>query len=616
MPPQPVGDPYAGPPESGWVDPAWAPPIDQRKGWLPFLVIGLVTCLVATGFYFADRFGEQDNIGSAQAFVPEDGAVSYMERATRSPEQTDSAQFVTETARLTGATALTALDFTFATKLLTSLDVDALTGTPFWRTTTTEIGRPISSQQLIRLYRVSSAVELVGESGPGAAQVYRPALVELPADVAAGSTWSGSGSAGDTLTYRSDFRADAADGGCLRVTGTIAYAAISGQPGSATSVDKTWCPASGITSSTAVSGTTTITETPLADPVDARRAQPELRTVGDPVTWTAPAAWKRKAFTVVSIDQNFGQQIMTGAPASVPPVLTASGLVIRANSSSDLIAFSPKTPSQWASLWRMHPGGTLLSMTAFGDVVVATTSQRQVVAYSDAGVRLWQYDLDEIAFRGPVRVTDDTMALVDGGGSVRLFDIRTGTVAWERDIGVDVVTAPIGDPRAVVIFDADGTATALDPGTGAELWQRELDVNRATVVGDTLVTQNASTLTALSVTTGDSRWLQVVTGTVDDLQAFDGDLVLATQLGTTILNEDGTVRAQRPPYERITVTAAHMVGWGISEAEVLDRQLATVITLDTPDRNLSSSGLYPLADRFGVFLFAGDWSFQTWSDQP
>ena len=168
----------------------------------------------------------------------------------------------------------------------------------------------------------------------------------------------------------------------------------------------------------------------------------------------------------------------------------------------------------------------------------------------------------------------------------------------------------------MVVFGGVGTASAYRADTGAELWQRDLEVNRATVVGDTLVTQNASTLTALSMTTGESRWLQVVTGTVDDLQSFDGDLVLATQLGTTILTEDGAVLARRPAYELLSVTSSHLVGWGTEMTDVLDRDLNTVRTLDTPDRNLASSGLHPLTDRFGLYLFAGDWTFQTWSDQP
>ena len=38
-------------------------------------------------------------------------------------------------------------------------------------------------------------------------------------------------------------------------------------------------------------------------------------------------------------------------------------------------ATTPKTVDRWTSLWRMHPGGTILSVAAFGDVVVATTSR-------------------------------------------------------------------------------------------------------------------------------------------------------------------------------------------------------------------------------------------------
>ena len=93
-------------------------------------------------------------------------------------------------------------------------------------------------------------------------------------------------------------------------------------------------------------------------------------------------------------------------------------------------------------------------------------------------------------------------------------------------------------------------------------------------------------------------------------------MVLATQLSTTIFAEDGSVVARRDPYESLTVTADHLVGWGVRQAEVIDKQLTTIATLDTPDRNLSSSNLQSLADRFGVLLFAGDWSFETWSDQP
>ena len=145
------------------MDPRWGPPRPPRPRWLPFLVLSVVTCLVATGFYVADRVGDQDLATTAQAFLAEDGAVAYSEVQTRAGGRpTARTRFVTESARFTGATAVTAVDFTFGSKLLASLEAETLTGTPFWRTTTTEIGQPASSQQLVRVYRAAGAVELVG----------------------------------------------------------------------------------------------------------------------------------------------------------------------------------------------------------------------------------------------------------------------------------------------------------------------------------------------------------------------------------------------------------------------------------------------------------------------
>ena len=69
----------------------------------------------------------------------------------------------------------------------------------------------------------------------------------------------------------------------------------------------------------------------------------------------------------------------------IEPVVTSSGLVVRAlASSNDLVAFTPKTQQAWVSVWRAHPGGSLITLNVFGDVIVATTSNRQAVAY-DAG---------------------------------------------------------------------------------------------------------------------------------------------------------------------------------------------------------------------------------------
>ena len=119
---------------------------------------------------------------------PSDGAVQYTESKTRTDgRSTAGVPFVTESARFTGADGRDQRGLHVRHRSCWPVWTSRRsTGIPFWRTTTTEIGQPTSSQQLVRVYRVGGAVELVGESGPGLAHVYQPALVELPADVAPG----------------------------------------------------------------------------------------------------------------------------------------------------------------------------------------------------------------------------------------------------------------------------------------------------------------------------------------------------------------------------------------------------------------------------------------------
>lgn len=608
LPPTPSNTP----PPTTWVDPRWAPP-PSRPRWPPYLIVGLVCALVAGGFFAADRLSDPVFSTAAQEFVPDDGAVQYSVRQTTGAPDTP---YVTESARLNGVEIFTSLDYTFGTSVLTAsgLDVDTLAGVPFWRTTTTQIGgTPESSQQLVRVYRVDGPVTLLGESGPGVGRVFTPGLVELPADVRPGSTWSSEGSAGQSQTYRSEFRAEAAERGCLRVTGTITYADADGggKRSGTTTVDRGWCVHEGLNRDRSSTGGSTVTDSAVRGPA----APPSIRTTGDPVRWGDPRSWREQAFTTVSIDQNFGQGMMTGSPSGVPPVMTASGLVVRPTTSSDVVVFTNKTPSQWASLWRMRPGGTVISLTAFGDVVVVTTSERRVVGYSVSGVRLWQHELDEVAYDGPVRVDDGRIALVDNAGTVRVLDAATGRQRWQQELRAEVKAAPVADARAVVIADGRGNLTAFAPDDGSELWQNELDVSGATITGDTLVTYSAATLTAVSIEDGSTRWMEPLAGTVDALTTFDGRVVLATQISTTIRGEDGVVQKVLDPYVLLTVTTDHLAGWGNERADVLDRRLAVVRTMDTADRNLTTAGNWPVAERSGVMLFAGDWSFQTWSEQ-
>jgi hypothetical protein len=544
-------------------------------------------------------------------YVPTDGRATYQQRSTTVGSETATSTVVQESALQNGATVIGGLDWTLGVKVVGVVGSQPFDQMRFWRTTASEIGNLGSSQQLVRVYRVDDAVELVAESDQGGADVYAPALVELPAEVADGTTWSGQGTVG-TRRYRSDFRAAAAEPGCVQVRGTIAETTATGQPGSTRTVQRTWCQRRGVVTEQIVRGGVTV----RTDTVSSPAADATLRTVTEPWTWSDPERWKRRDFDTMSADASLGSGPMGGAPGAVPPVLTASGLVIRTTSGDDLVATTPKTVDRWTSLWRMHPGGTLLSLVAFGDVLVATTSQRSVVAYSDAGVRLWSLSLDDVAFWAPTRVDDRRVAVADAAGGVRVVDLLTGQVVWQQRVNAQVAGPLVADRRAVVVFDAGGRTTAYAADTGAQKWAEDLPSTRGVILGNTLAVRNAATLEAVDLDTGRHRWLLPQTGTLDALTTVGDTLVAATQLGTSVIDEQGRIRRELPAYEFVSVVGDTLVGWGRTEAEFRGPDGTVLAVVDTPDVSLTTSAVPPLTYRQGVIVFGRNWTFTSWSDEP
>ncbi|HVK36665.1 MAG TPA: PQQ-binding-like beta-propeller repeat protein, partial [Microlunatus sp.] len=514
----------AAPDPYGYVDASWGPPQPTGPGssgpargprWLPLLAVVLVTVLVGGGLFAAEHVGAATGDATALRYVPADGRATYQQRTTTVGDESASSTFVQESARQSGLQVLGGLDWTLGLKVSGVVGSDHVDRMRFWRTTSSEIGSLGSSQQNVRVYRVDGAVELIAESDQGGADVYSPALVELPAQVAPGDTWSGAGTVG-SRTYRSDFRAAAAEPGCLQVAGTVAETSAAGQPGTTREVRKTWCERRAVVLEEIVRGEVSI----RVDTVSGPAADPTLRTVGEDWLWSDPAHWRRRDFDLMSSDASLGSGPMSGTPSQVPPVLTASGLIIRPTSGDDLVATTPKTVDRWTSLWRMHPGGTILSVAAFGDVVLATTSQRELVAYSDAGIRLWSQPLDDVAFWAPVRVDDRRIAVADAAGSVRVMDLLSGDVAWQQGVNTQVSGPLVADRRAVVAFDASGRTTAYAADTGARRWVEDLSASRGVILGDTVVVRQEATLEALDLATGRHRWLLPQTGTLDALTTF------------------------------------------------------------------------------------------------
>jgi outer membrane protein assembly factor BamB len=592
------------------VNPTWPPPRPQRSWWLPLVVFGLVAVLVAAAAFVASSVGVAARSTAAADYLPSDGAVSYERTDTTRELQSVVGIAVTESARLSGVAGLLSTDGAFASKMLAAAypDRDRIR---ILRTMTTAINDPAATAQTVRFYRVNSGVELMGVSTPSEGYVYNPALVVLPANVRPGSHWNGAGSAGDTLDYRSELRAEASGGDCLSVEGEVRYLSKEGQLGRVMTVSQTWCQREGLVAESQSFADVRTASSRIDPPVPSVQT-----TTNAPIRWTAPERWTSKSMSTISINPTFGQGPMVGSPSpAVTPVRTESGLIIRPTSgSADLVATTPKTLTEWTSIWRAHPGGTVLSLSAFGNVIIATTSNRQMVAYSDVGVRLWQLALDDLAPTAPVRTSGHEAVLVDLGGEVRKFDLVTGVVLWQRGVGSDVNVSPAVGAGVVVVMDRRGTTTAFEVSSGKPRWSLEMQGNAAVIIGETVVVIQDQTAHALSTVTGVHRWVRPIFGTLTDMVNFASQFVVAMKSQSVILSGEGAVTERLGPVLTLTTTQDHLVAWGPNEALVIARDGKIITRWSLPALTLALQDRPALATSPSVLLFSNDWTFQVWDD--
>lgn len=597
--PGPTQTPGAGPPAGS-----------RRRRWVPVAVLTAIGVLVAATSYAGLAVGPVGD-DAALAFLPADGSASYARVENTRELQTTASNEVTESARFSGVPALLSTDHAFGTRAM-AVQLEDPERAQVWRTTSTPLDDRVATPQTTRLYAVESSVALLGETTPDEGYVYTPALVELPADVGPDQTWSGAGSAGDRLDYRSEFRSRSGPGGCLQTEGEISYLTKTGARSRVVGVGRTWCPGRGLVASSEsfadLRRVTSAIEPPAPEPTT---------TSGPAVRWADPAAWTSRSYDTVSNNPVFGEGPMDGTTSTaITPVRTASGLVVRALSApADLVATTPKSVQAWASTWRAHPGGAILTLTAFGNVVVATTSDRRVVGYSDTGARLWQIGLDELAPTAPVRVSDGHAALVDLSGDVRSFDLATGSVDWRRNVGSDVSVAPAAGSGIVVVADRSYTLTALDAVTGRERWTAPLDVKGLVVVGDLVVAVQDQTAHALRVDSGRHRWLRHYDGTLTRLAPLGDSVLLAAKATSVLIGHDGVVRQTLGGYLDLTASADAVVGWGAQRAEVVDLTGQVLTDVDIPDVSVVSAARPGLALDEGVLLFDLDWTFGAWTDE-
>jgi outer membrane protein assembly factor BamB len=577
----------------------------ERSRRLPLVVMLVVLALVASAIFVAERQGRVAAASAALRYVPADGFVDYATRTTAGSAPTP---VITESARYSAAQFNAGLDTALSAQVLGAVDL-SYAGKAFWRTTTTDVAGYDRPQET-RVYLLGRSVDLLAESWPGHGLVFHPGLVELPEDVHPGSRWQGAGSAGADLDYTSSFTAQAASNRCLRVIGEIRLSSKAGRPRPPRSVDKIWCERWGVTTSTeTIDGVSTAT-------VPAAPVEPaaDLVTSSSVPRWPAPDRWRAQSFATVSVDPTFGEGAVSGTPAALPPVMTSSGVLYRVvGGADDLLAFARRDDATWRSLWRLHPGGRVLTASAFGDVVVATTSRRQVVAYTDRGVRLWSLNIDELAFAAPVRLSADRLAVVDLAGTIVAADIAAGVVRWRARAGADADLAPTAVAGTLVVADRSGQVTAYDGGDGSARWQVDVDrFSAASGAGDVAIIVDDQELQAIGITDGRRRWIRPFAGTFHSLTAFGDSVVLSSRAKSSLVGADGSARTLPRPYALVTVGDRLMVGWGKDRADVLDPAGKVLAGRDIPALPVTSAPRAAVATAQGVLLLGSGWDVASW----
>lgn len=591
------------------VDRSWAPPADPRRWWVPLVVFAVLGGLLGVGAY-AGSASTPPSLAAAAAFLPVDGSAVYQRVETTRELRTDARVEVSENARLEGPAGLLSLDATFELPILTEV-VDETNTIQILRTTTGVVGDSVATPQTTRVYRTNDDISLLGESSPEAAYVYSPALLELPADVFAGQEWTSAGSAGPELGYASRFRAETVPGDCLVVTGQVRYTTKAGAQSRVDQVSRTWCRGLGLVATDRSFADVRIRATQVEAP-----APESVATAAVPTGWADPRTWTAKSMSTVSTDPTLGQGAMLGSAASIAAVRTTSGLVLRAlRAPGDLVATTPKTLQEWTSVWRVHPGGEILTMTGFGNVVVVTTTLRQVVAYTDTGVRLWHLELNELAPTAPVRVSDTDAVLVELSGQVRRLDLGTGAQRWVHDVGADVNLAPVTGSGVVVVMDRGGTTTALEVDSGRERWQVDLMGKGAVVLGDIVAVLQDQTVQGVRIADGSRRWLRPVLGIFTAMVGLGDQVVVATKDATVVIDRGGVVRQRLASYLTLTPNGDHVVGWGTASADVLDLSGAVVAQRPIPATSVVFEARPAVVLPDGVLLANQDWTFEEWSSR-
>lgn len=526
---------------------AGAPPrtgdlLRRSRPWVAWVVTPLVAVLVGASLDATDLVAPESLGGASARYVPPDGHRSIA-------LDVDGVETVTEHARSIGVEALLGAPPAVGSAMLAALGEEGAKRAQWWRATATRSdgGRSVALHRL-----TDDGVALAAVWGGDLGLVLEPELLIVPAAARPGETWSAEGSALDAgvLTYSAELSTWAAvgpyadtqgreiplTGGCLGVDARIALDEPGGDFERALVESSVWCPGRGVVWSSATQDDRAVGY------AEVRPASVEARGSGAPPVerWSSVARGDAALTRAARLDRVVDDPFFGPAPASgqyaVAPASTPDGMLVMANDRGDDLEVWRLEGERATLAWAGHPGGTIVAVASVGDLVVATTSLRRVVAYDGVGRRLWNAPVDELVLAPPVAAgRGSDVVVATRAGTIARLDGATGARAWSRSLGADARGALVASGDALLIADERERVTALDTATGAVLWRSELGLVDLLAAGTATSSGSDGPLIAAITADGrlvalspdgDVRWENRVRGLARGLAVADG-LVLA-----------------------------------------------------------------------------------------
>ncbi|GAB3929039.1 hypothetical protein GCM10011575_25850 [Microlunatus endophyticus] len=575
-----------------------------------FPVVFCLACLaiVAVCLYAADVPAWSSRPQSA--YVPPDGEVKYLGASPTS--QVTSV----ETAVLGVGEAAQSVEPGLSRAVLGSVGV-GYRG-QLWRTRSAPAAATDNRPATVSVYRTDHGIALIAESDGDRLRSYSPALQLTAPGGGAADRWSVRGTITGTDgpeayagRYSGTFSSVPIPHDCVEITGSVTITERLGDHRQDST--RTWCPGSGVVAVGAGSDPARLhlVQAPGVGGVDTHQTHD---------LWPLGADWSAQRVVPVQPAPGDPRAALLGEPSTLQPVRTADGVQVRATQQgSDLVGLRSDSNDRaggQVAAWRVHPGGTVIGLTASGDQIVVVTSQRQLVSYRSDGRLLWRQDLGDVAVAAPVIIPgpNSAVATLTSNGTVVMIDSARGVVSWRQHVGA-VPGMPLAAAAGVIaVPTSPGGLVGLDRQTGRQRWQVSLPaVDGLISAGNRFVVAEGHNVHSFDAATGAHLWRRGLPGSVRQVLALGSRLLVDGTSRTTLLSGNGVPQWTGPAYAAVSADGRSWLGWRQGSVDVHDHPDGTArsITIPVP------AGSYdprPLVDPTGAWIFGADWaSVHVWT---